>query len=230
MILDNNFKNRWLIIGICLLSLAQTGASAERVLSIGNSLINRNDTPGMFVLMATEAGKGLRWTEQYWSGRSLAQHFSVSETQVTSAKYVVSHTAWDYIILQEFSSTPLIDLAEYRQSVQNWRDYIRANCPNPQAQIILFQNWAYDTSTNYAGDSADLQVNTLSVAELSGVDAWTIPSGRAFNLVNSTDGVSARHNLYSDYRHPTVLGSYLSACVAYSCFFRSSPVGLAYRP
>ena len=105
MILDNNFKNRWLIIGICLLSLAQTGASAERVLSIGNSLINRNDTPGMFDLMATEAGKGLRWTEQYWSGRSLAQHFSVSETQVTSAKYVVSHTAWDYIILQEFSST-----------------------------------------------------------------------------------------------------------------------------
>jgi len=224
------FINCCLVIGIWLLTFAQIGTAAERVLSIGNSLINRNDTPGMFNLMAAEAGKGLRWTEQYWSGRSLAQHFSVSETQVTSAKYVVSHTAWDYIILQEFSSTPLIDLAEYRQSVQNWRDYIRANCPNPQVQIILFQNWAYDTSSNYAGDSVGLQTNTLSVAQLSGVDAWTIPSGRAFNVVNTTDGVSARHNLYADYRHPSVLGSYLSACVAYSCFFRSSPVGLAYRP
>lgn len=65
--------------------------------------------------------------------------------------------------------------------------------------------------------------------------AMIAPAGAAFALVYDDDvsssSVVSHYSLYdADGTHPSVLGSYLVACLYYELFFDRSPVGVTFRP
>lgn len=196
------------------------------ILSLNNSLIAYNDQAIMFNQLAQSAGKKAVWTAQTRLGQSLLYHYQENDGVEPSAKTVVSSKAWTHIILQEQSNKPVTDFQGFIESVRLWVDYIKTNCPNPNARVILMLNWPYSTSTNYAGDLEKLYTNYKAIAQELGI--IICPSALSFDLVRTIDGNIAP--LYSDDRHPTPLASYLSACTFYSTFFDASPVGIAYKP
>lgn len=195
------------------------------ILSLNNSLIDYNDQPSIFNQLVQSAGKRAVWTKQTRLGQSLLYHYQENDGAEPAARTVVSSKAWTHIILQEQSNKPITNYQGFFESVRLWVDYIKANCPNPNARVILMLNWPYSTSSDYAGDYATLYANYKLIAEELGI--MICPAATAFNLVRTTDGDHAR--LYTDDRHPSPLASYLSACTFYSTFFNSSPIGLTYK-
>lgn len=202
-----------------------TGAYEKlEILSLNNSLINYNEQSNLFNQLALSTNKTANWTQQTHLGQSLRYHYDESAT----SKSVVASKHWTHIILQEQSSKPLDNYADFLESVRLWKDYIKTNCPNPYAKIILFLNWPYTDASDFDGDMAQLYSNYEAIAQELGVSVC--PVGKTFDIVRLIDGESAKNGLYTDNRHPTLLASYMSACTVYSSLFGESPAGNPYRP
>lgn len=192
------------------------------ILSLNNSLIDYNNQNELFNQLATAGGKTANWTKQTHLGQTLRYHYEES----TTSKSVVASKHWTHIILQEQSSKPLTDYADFLASVKLWKEYVRTNCPNPYAKIILFMNWPYTDAVDFEGDMAQLYANYESAARE--LDVSVCPVGKAFDLVRTTDGETAKNALYSDNRHPTLQASYMAACAVYATLFDETPVGNTY--
>lgn len=208
-----------------------------KVLSINNSLIQRNNQPLVFNAFASSAGKTATWTKQDRLGQTLRYHYEQGEDMTAdgpSAKMVVRSQPWTHIILQEQSNKPMNNPSDFKASVKLWVDYIRANCPNPNAKIILTENWAYENSADYNGDSQALYQSYLDVAKELGVTVC--PVGDAYTAIRTAEGAAQVKALYDqtdgvdERRHPTMLGSYLSTCLVYATLYNTSPVGITYYP
>jgi hypothetical protein len=195
------------------------------ILSLNNSLIDNNDQPKIFEPLATAAGKTAHWTKQTHLGQSLRYHF---EGDGGASKAVVRSKSWTHILLQEQSNKPLTNPSDFLASVKLWVDYIKANCPNPNAKVILTLNWPYTDAADFAGDAKTLYDNYKKVSQELGVSIC--PVGAAYDSIRVKDGVAAKNALYTDNRHPTMLATYLSACTLYATFYNESPVGITYRP
>lgn len=212
--------------------ISQTNQSAElAILSLNNSLIDYNDQPSMFNELAAAGGKKAIWTKQTRLGRTLQYHYEEGEGETEEgpcAKMVIRSKPWTHIILQEQSSKPLTDPADFLQSVKMWIEYIKTHCPNPDAEIILTMNWAYQEAADFAGDTKNLYKNYRAAAKE--LDITLCPVGNAYESIREIDGEEAKNALYTDNRHPTPLASYLSACMIYSTLFNQTPVGLSYYP
>ncbi len=209
-----------------------TGYTSPHVLSINNSLIDRNDQPTIFNPLAISAGKNAVWEKQTRLGMDLRYHYQEGDGLLPdgtpTAKYKVRSQAWSHIILQEQSDKPLTDYADFLASVKLWVAYIRANCPNPNARIILDMNWPYTDAVDFGGDMTRLWNNYLMVAAETGVSVF--PVGKAYNLILKADGVAAKNALYTDNRHPSLMASYLSSCIILAGLYEINPEGIAYFP
>ncbi|MDR1591603.1 MAG: hypothetical protein LBS16_01785 [Prevotellaceae bacterium] len=195
------------------------------ILSLNNSLIDYNDQYLVFESLATSMGKDADWTKCTRLGESLRQHYEASDG---SSKTAVRSQQWTHIILQEQSSKPRTDVEDFLASVRLWVDYIRENCPNPNAKILLPVNWAYTDSESWSDDVNVLYANYRSVAQELGVSL--VPLALAYDLIYTTDGEEAKNALYSDNRHPTMLATYLAACAEYAAIYNETPVGSIYKP
>ena len=197
------------------------------VLSINNSLIDYNSQNEMFNSMAAAMGKDAHWTKHTNLGKTLAYHFNEDPLN-PNAQTVVATTAWDYIILQEQSFLPRTDLEQFRSNVQTWVNYIRANCPNPDAVVILPINWALTSATNYQEDNKTLIANFRSVAEEFG--AVLCPVAIAYGNYQIDHPTTIASDLYTDDRHPTNAASYLACCLEYAIIFDEDPSSITWKP
>jgi hypothetical protein len=81
--------------------------------------------------------------------------------------------------------------------------------------------WAYADKPEMTAPLAD------AYAQAGGDnEAFVIPAGLAF-----ARSIAARPDLdlwHADKRHPSLAGTYLSACVTFAVLFNRSPVGLSY--
>lgn len=197
--------------------------SELEILSLNNSLINYNNQPDIFNQLASAAGKTATWTMQTHLGQSLRYHY-----ENAASKTMVMSKPWTHIVLQELSNKPLTDPTDFLESVRLWKEFIAQYCPNPNARIILFMNWPYTDSADFAADMAEIYANYETVASELGVSIC--PVGKTFDLVRLTDGTTAKDALYTDNRHPSQIASYMSACTIYAGIFGESPVGNSYLP
>ncbi len=197
-----------------------------RILSLNNSLIAYNDQYKMFNDIAAHMGKKASWITHTLLGQSLLTHYN--ESGASSAKAVVGSEAWTHIILQEQSSTPRTDIDEFRESVRKWKEYIRANCPNPNAEIIIPMNWAYSEWNTFKADSKTLYDNYMAVAQELGVTVC--PVGLAYESVFDKEGSEGCKLLYTDNRHPTSKATYLAACMEYALIYNEPAGSIDYRP
>lgn len=204
-----------------------------RILSMNNSLIDRNDQPAIFNELARQMGKDALWTKHTLLGQSLLTHYNEGEEAApdgtASARKMVRSQAWTHIILQEQSATPRTNLAEFRSSVRMWKEYIRAHCPNPNAVIIVPMNWAYsDDWSRFGTDSHTLYENYLAVAREQGVTLC--PVSEAYARYFEAEGEAQTMQLYTDNRHPSLKASYMAACMEYALIYGEPVSTIGYKP
>lgn len=202
-------------------------AQDVKVLSINNSLIDYNDQYAMFNSIAAAMGKDAAWTKHTNLGKTLAYHYN-EDPLVPNAKEVVAGTAWTHIILQEQSSLPRTDYATFRANVQTWAEYIRANCPNQNAVIILPINWAYSDDASFQTNNKTLIANFRSVAQEFGLTICPVAIAYGNYQIDHPSTTAA--DLYTDNRHPTQAASYLAACLEYAVIFGENPSAISWKP
>ncbi len=213
---------------------APAAATSEtvKILSLNNSLIDYNDQYKMFDEIAAHMGKNASWTTHTLLGKSLRAHYnegdSLDDKGAPSAKMMVRSEAWTHIILQEHSAVPSTDFKEFRESVRKWKEYIRENCPNPDAVIIIPMNWAYSDWNTFKADSKTLYENYTAVARELGVTVC--PIGLAYEAVFDKEGSEGCRLLYTDNRHPAPKATYLAACMEYSLIYDEPAGSINYRP
>lgn len=204
-----------------------------KVLSLNNSLIHYENEwqDDMFNQMATAEGKDATWTAHTNLGKSLQYHYDegegLTDAGTPSAKMLVRTEAWTHIILQEQTAKPRTNYAGFRESVQAWVQYIRTNCPNPRAVIILPINWAYNTDAAYHNSNEEFAEAYRSVAQEMGV--VLCPVGVAYDQAYLSDNTILQ-TFYKDDRHPTQMATYLACCLEYATIFGISPADIQWAP
>ena len=203
-----------------------------KVLSMNNSLIHYENEwqDDMFNRMTQAMGKDAFWTAHTNLGKTLDYHYEegegLTEAGTPSARMMVRSEAWTHIILQEQTAKPRTNFAGFRQSVIRWVEYIRANCPNPNAVIIVPMNWAYNTDPFTEFNAAFLH-NYQELAQELGV--VICPVGLAYELAYE-GGVDVLTGWFKDDRHPTQRSTYMAACLEYATIFGEDPTTITWHP
>lgn len=207
-----------------------------KVLSLNNSLIHYNDQAKVFNDIASSKGKDAVWTKHTNLGKSLQYHWDegdgMTDAGEPGAKMMIRSDAWSHIILQEQTTLPRTSFNDFRNSVKQWVEYIRDNCPNPNAVVILPLNWALGQDwTNFTNFNEILLENYNKVAQEFGV--VICPVGLAYQSKFDKDGGTVTEKdwfLPGDDRHPTLKATYLAALMEYSIIFDEDPTSVTYYP
>ena len=207
-----------------------------KVLSLNNSLIHYNDQARMFNEIAQSLGVDATWTKHTNLGKTLQYHWEEGEGLTpdgqAGAKMTIRSDAWSHIILQEQTALPRTNFEAFRSSVKQWVEYIRANCPNPNAVIILPMNWHYAQDwSNFTENNAILLNHYKAVAEEFGV--VVCPIAVAYQAKFDKDGGQITESewfLPGDDRHPTIRATYMAACMEYGLIFDIDPTSITYYP
>lgn len=199
--------------------------SKVRLLSMNNSLIQRNEQWTVFNNMAASMGKDAVWTPHTMLGKTLMTHYNSED-----AKPMVASEPWTHIILQELSSLPRTNYDSFLENVKLWVEYIRANCPNPNAMIMLPVNWGYNENgfADMTTQSRQLMESYSRVAQELGVTIT--PVGLAYQMLYVDKGVDYLATLYTDNRHPSAKATYLAACMEYAMIYGIDPTTITYAP
>jgi len=224
-------KKTLFFVLIPLLSLSQ---QTKEVLFIGNSYTYVNDLPNMVKQIALSFGDTLNYESSTPGGASFGMH-ATNATTISK----INQQAWDYVVLQAQSqeaalSTNYVNANVY-PAVQSLIDIIEnsSTCIEP----MFFMTWGrkYGDANNcapwppvctYLGMQQQLRLRYLDFTFTH--DASCSPVGMAWKESILQDSTL---NLYSpDNSHPSVYGSYLSACTFYASIFKNSPLGTTYIP
>ena len=204
-----------------------------RVLSLNNSLIDYNNQDFMFNDIANGMEKDAVWTKHTNLGKPLSYHWEEGEETTSagqpSAKALVKSEAWTHIILQEQSSLPRTNFNAFLSNVKTWVEFIRENCPNPNAVVIVPLNWAYSGDwANFTPFNKKFVENYQLVARETGVTIC--PVGIAYQDVYDKEGADGLTPWFQDDRHPTNLSTYMAACMEYGLIFGEDPTTIATHP
>ena len=224
---------KFLSILFCLVSvfILKIEADTLNVLFVGNSYTYYNDMPLMLVNLAQSAGQPVVTGQSTPGGYTLEQH-SLNPTTIS----MISECIWHYVVLQEQSQIPTIEYWRYNSMYPAAR-YLDSIIISNRESTAFFMTWGRKyggIQTYYGYSSPDFRdffhmQESLSSAytEIANeLSALLCPVGNAWALAKQIDSLVDLWQ--SDYSHPTLKGSYLTACVFYCIFFDSSPVGLSY--
>jgi hypothetical protein len=210
---------------ICSFSFAQDTA---RVLFIGNSYVATNDLPSAVSQLSNSLGDVIIGDSKLNGGFTFASHWN---DPITYTK--MNAQLWDYVVIQGQSQEPSFPTSQVNtQSLPyavNLADsvYEVSNC----TQAMYFMTWGrqngdpqWDSINTFEKMNSRLRNAYLRIADSA--NACVAPVGVAWKYVRDNYPTI---NLYSgDGSHPSVEGTYLSACTFYASIFRKSPIGATY--
>jgi len=149
---------------------------------------------------------------------------------------------WNWVVLQDYSTKPT-HLAKTDSFLADGEAfYDRIAQESPQAKIVLYETWAYDSknpifqgiSDNRGFVGPDEMIGeivknyTALRAALQAKDpnrqVVLAPVGEAFSRCVKEHPEIALYNAL-DHKHPSQAGSYLSALVLYETIFQDDPTG-----
>ena len=214
-------------IGILLLcaGINLHAQTSKKVLFIGNSYTAANDLGGLVDSLAIADGNEFIYTVHSPGGQTFKNH-----TENPATFDYIRQEKWDYVVLQEQSQLPSFPYNQFQKDCVPYAkilvDSIRANnaCTIP----VFFATWG-----RRDGDPQFDSINTFNKMNKRLDDAYTylakvngahkIPVGFAFETVKEPGGGAVSFNeLYdSDGSHPSLYGSYITACMFYSHFFNT---------
>ena len=194
---------------------------AIRILFVGNSLTYRNNMPDMFQELAEGGGHEIYIETLGIGGCSLAK-WSKRNTKPGSAFYKkLQSQNWDYVVLQDQSTRALVKPSSFKKAVKKLSKLIHEE----GAEVVLNMTWAHEEGTRVYKKKRGLtqkkfqkKVYDLYTAAGEVNDALVANSGVAFLRCENYEDI----DLYKDERHPSVEGSYLSACTLYTTIFQEN--------
>ncbi len=193
-----------------------------KVLFIGSSYFNHHNLPGLFENFALTANKKVFIETRIVNGQFLDFHANSKATE-----NIINQDEWDYIILQGVGrqmAYPEIftDHAAY-PALQTLKNKINLKSESPS--MIFCLPWAFEDGMSWLEGWTDLfsdmqtkiNKNTLEYAESIG---FTIaPIGIAWQAVLEEQNYPLHYLHEVDWNHPSLKGSYLTACVIYATIF-----------
>ncbi len=186
----------------------------------------------MVYLLARAHGDSVYYNSSTPGGFTFQMH-----SQNSTTLSMINQRPWNFVILQGQSQEPSLDTAYVQQNVFPYAalldSVIEAN--DSCTQTIFFMTWgrkngdasncaAYPPVCTFNGMQNQLRGRYLQMAQYN--NAIVAPVGEAWRNVIATNPA---YDLYSpDESHPSVYGTYLSACVFYATIYKESPAGLNY--
>ena len=224
----------FLVCGILFFS-GPFGASAQkslRALFLGNSYTASNNLPQMISSIAHALGDSLYYTANTPGGYTFSAHV----TNATSLS-LISAGPWDYVILQEQSQIPSFSDAEVDSLCLPFARQLDSliTLHDSCTETMFFMTWGRkngDASNcavwppvcTFEGMQERLRKSYLQM----GNDNYgsVAPVGMAWAAVRQ---MAPAFDLWSpDESHPSLYGSYLTACVFYTMLFHKSTEGCIY--
>ncbi|MDE7453329.1 MAG: leucine-rich repeat protein [Clostridia bacterium] len=184
-----------------------------KVLFIGNSFTYYNDIPALVASLAEGAGVNVT-VESVTQGSWFLTKFADKNDEygkIVDAK-LTSSDDYDIVVLQEQSVRPIDNYAKFSEGATNLKNKIDATQKN--CKIYLYSTWGYPEEAakrNITIPEMELQLREAydKLAGELGVSVSHV--GKAFSNVYAE---YPQYGLYhTDNRHPSYIGSFLSACV-----------------
>lgn len=222
------------LILILTLIYSVTYCDTTKVLFIGNSYTYVNDLPTLFKNLSESGGKVVYTEMQAPGGYSLENHLNTPETIDAIAKGI-----WKYVVLQEQSQIPVIEFWRNNSmypSAKKLDSIIKFY--NPNAKTVFYMTWGRKNGgqqciDNYCSvdfknfyhmqDSLKSSYRTISNI----LAALLSPAGEGWRMAKLK--VPTVNLWDTDESHPTLDGSFLTACVFYATIFEQNPTGLTYN-
>ena len=135
-----------------------------------------------------------------------------------TVKKQIKSKKWDYIVLQEQTDTSIGDFSSIKSGCNNLITYAKNNS-NKNVIPIYNATWILNSSNQATQNVANSNFESIKKS-YGGRVAY---SGNAFITCSKK---YPKISLYSDDRHPTLSGQYLSACCVYSAIFKESPANI----
>ena len=206
-------------------------ADTTKVLFIGNSYTYVNDLPLMFKELSTSLGRTVYTEMSAPGGYSLEQHLTNPETMLK-----ISKGNWSYVVLQEQSQMPTIEYYRYSSTYPSARK-LDSIIKSYNSNTMFFMTWGrgyggiqcIDTSCSPPFMNFSHMQDTLSSSYnkiANELNDQVSPVGNVWRQSVNTDSSIILWD--SDFSHPSLAGSYLTACVFYSKIFHSSSTGSNY--
>lgn len=217
-----------------LLSLnAQSVKKIKHVFFIGNSYTYVNNLPLLIQELADANGDSLYYGSNTIGGYTLFDHAGDANTISGINSFL-----WDNVVIQAQSQEPAFDAATVAQSTTPYVVKLDSLIHHNNACCIttFYETWGrkYGDASNcgiyppfctYTGMQNRLKASYKLFADTT--QGIMSPAGEAFRLCRQTDSTI---NLYqSDYSHPSMEGSYLTACVFYEVLFSKSVLNDTFR-
>jgi hypothetical protein len=215
-----------------LLLTISSFAQHTKILFIGNSYTYANDLPATLTQLSLSLGDSIIYDSNCPGGYT----FNLHSTNVTTLQKIGT-PGWDYVVLQAQSQEPSFSPAQVAAETYPYATKLDSliHVTNPCARTLFYMTWGrkYGDASNcpfyppvctFAGMNNRLRTSYLEM----GADNFSrvSPVGVAWRNAWMAD---SSINLWSgDNSHPSVAGTYLTACVFYAAIFHQSPVGSAY--
>jgi hypothetical protein len=206
------------------IELARSHRAGLRVLFIGNSLTAENSMPALVHdLAATDEGARPIFAVQY-TGPSWTLRRASDDDRLTA---LLEDVGWDVVVLQEQSR--IASFAAYRpEEMYPFARALDRKIASAGARTMLFMTWGYEDGApidvpgeNFEAMQARLAQGYSDLAtELS---ATVAPVGLAW--AEARRRAPEIHLWTTDGKHPSLLGSYLAACVFYAMLTGRDPAG-----
>jgi lysophospholipase L1-like esterase len=205
---------QYLFTGIFILfSGAQVFAQQMNVLFIGNSFTTSNTGVDSVLANLSQSLKTkIEATRKSAGELNLEGHFNDPVTFDS----IKAHQH-DFVVLQEFSNGTF----ENKASFQTYSKKLDSAIVAAGAQTVLFMTWTY---SNQPIEMID-KIAAAYISQAAALGARVAPVGLAWQRVLD----ETAYAMYTDDRHATFRGTYLSACVFYATITGQSPVGATYR-
>jgi len=203
------------------------------VLFIGNSYTYVNDLPSLFTNLSASGGKTVYTDISAPGGYSLEQHLADATTLSK-----IRQGIWNYVVLQEQSQMPVIEYWRYNStypSATKLDSIIKAS--RIITKTVFYMTWGRKNGgqqcvgsycspdfINFYHMQDSLKSSYSMISYM--LNATLSPAGEAWRIAKQ---LNPDVNLWdADDSHPTLEGSYLTACVFYAVIFNQNPVGLTY--
>ena len=204
-------------------------SQSTSILFVGNSYTYVNDLPKLVKDIALSKGDSVTTDISAPGGYTFQNHCA---NATTLAK--INSGFFDFVILQEQSQMPSFPPSQVAIDVYPYAKQLDSliHKANSCATTVFYMTWgrkygdasncsAYPPICTYSGMQERLRESYITMADSNG--ALVAPAGMAWNTSWSTD--SSINLWQADLSHPTLEGSYLTACTMYATMFRKSPVG-----
>lgn len=198
------------------------------VLFVGNSYTFYGDVPGQVAAfaLADPGAPELRVAQVVRGGGTLKVH-----VRETGAKARIEEGGWTHVVLQEKSTGPLHDAADYHRYVARLGELARAR----GAKVLLYETWARKVGHavyrwRWSGRDPRSMLRRVR-AELEkasrALDAEVVPVGTAWEVSLERHLELVLHDM--DDHHASALGSHLAASVFYAWLTGRDPTPVSYR-